>query len=165
MVCVFVCLSVCQSTQHLTSPTFIRAANDTTYFTVDEDQKICAVFSVAKIERFLLTAEKSTMFVCQGTIIRVCVHFMRNSYACAFMRNYLCVFPCVYTRRVPRVPHFSAFHSVIVPTILPPPHSVSGAAVQCSQSALQRGAGQGEGSWGLREEEGQRSVSVGGRGF
>ena len=33
------------STQHLTSPTFIRATDDITYFTVDEDQKFCAVFS------------------------------------------------------------------------------------------------------------------------
>ena len=104
---VVLCVCVCLSTQHLTSPTFICATNDITYFTVDEDQKICAVFSENSL---LFTAEKSAIFVCQGTIIRVRVHFTCNPYARAFMRNYRCVFPHVYTRRAPRVPHFSAFH-------------------------------------------------------
>ena len=44
-VCVCVCVFFCLSTQHLTFPTLIRVTNDITYFTVDEDQKLCAVFS------------------------------------------------------------------------------------------------------------------------
>ena len=48
-----------------------------------------------KDERFLLTAEKSAIFVCQCTIIRVRVYFTRNPYVCTFMHNYGCVFPRV----------------------------------------------------------------------
>ena len=58
----------------------------------------------------MVTWEKSSIFVFQSSIIRVRLYFTRNSYAFAFIRNNGCVFLRVYTRRAPRVPHFSAFH-------------------------------------------------------
>ena len=65
-VCLSVCVCVCVSvTQHLTSRAIVHPKNDTTYFTGDEGQKICTVFSEKKLWRET-RAKKANMLINTG---------------------------------------------------------------------------------------------------